>query len=245
VTAPLIDILVPVLGRPQNAEPFLRSLAESDPGAVRVLAVPNADDTATHYAWVETAETHEWPFPVLVPVYPKEPGSFAQKCNAAARLSGLPGNDPAPWVFLVGDDVKFHPGWAAAALAAGARPNVCVVGVNSAGPLNDGSTPHQLVRRSYIADPGASWDGPGSLCHEGYRHNFVDVELAALAQERGVWVDAPDAVVEHLCVYQGKAPMDATYQISSDSVDADRALWMFRSQHFAGEDLRTWVPKDG
>lgn len=233
MTAPLIDILVPVLGRPQNAEPFMESLAASMPGSVSVWALYNPEDEATAEAWRHEARNPpDGPWSVWAVECERPPGSFAQKCNEGLRLSAE-WAEPAPWVFLVGDDVQFHEGWAAAALAAGARPNVCVVGVNSAGPLNDGSTPHQLVRRSYIADPGASWDGPGSLLHEGYRHNFCDVELATLAQQRGVWVDAPDAVVEHLCLYQGKAPMDPTYQISVDTVDADRELWTFRSQHFA------------
>jgi hypothetical protein len=236
MTAPLIDILVPVLGRPQNAAPFMESLINSQPGDVRVIVVASPWDGSTIGAWRELADAGVGLCPQVV-LYPGNPGSFAQKCNHGARVTrdyaAQWQRTPAPWVFLVGDDVKFHDGWAAAALAAGARPNVCVVGVNSAGPLNDGSTPHQLVRRSYIADPGASWDGPGSLLHEGYRHNFCDVELATLAQQRGVWVDAPDAVVEHLCLYQGKAPMDPTYQISVDTVDADRELWTFRSQHFA------------
>lgn len=234
MTAPLIDILVPVLGRPQNAAPFLESLAESKPGHVRVIVAASSWDTETIEAWHQARGVSDIRCVLLT--MEVEPGSFAQKCNRAAVWSDLlpdAATTQAPWVFLVGDDVQFHDGWAAAALAAGARPNVCVVGVNSAGPLNDGSTPHQLVRRSYIAGPGASWDGPGSLLHEGYRHNFCDVELATLAQQRGVWVDAPDAVVEHLCLYQGKAPMDPTYQISVDTVDADRELWTFRSQHFA------------
>ena len=237
MTAPLLDLFVPVLGRPQRAAPFMESLDASQPGDVRVTVVVSSWDHETLEAWMEVRRS----FPcgpwlhgrLAIYMLEAEPGSFAQKCNAALALTGEPTMpEPAPWVMLCGDDVAFHRGWLAAALAAGAQRGVCVVGTNTAGPIPDGGTPHPLLRRSYIDEQGASWDGPGSLCHEGYRHNFVDVEIATIAKDRGVWADAPQSIVEHLCHYQGKADVDPTYQISADTVEADRALWNFRSAHY-------------
>ncbi len=214
-------MFVPVLGRPHRAELFCDSLAGSDAGDVRVWAIPNADDTVTLRAWQAAAAIRPW---VRVLAYAQEPGSFAQKCNAAFEVAGR--NYPAPWVMLVGDDVAFHPGWHQAALSAAVRAGADVVGTNTAGTIPDGSTPHPLIRRSYILERGASWDGPGSLCHEGYRHNFVDVEITMLAIDRGVWTAAPDSIVEHLHhIHGGKSPVDESYRIGAGALAADRALF--------------------
>jgi hypothetical protein len=234
VTAPLVDILLPVLGRPWRARPFMEDLVASMPGDVRLIVIASPWDTDTVAAWHQL-ETSLLTLAPTVILLDQEPGSFAQKINYGERMCReyplLAAREPAPWIMLVGDDVKPHPGWLPKALAAGARPNVCVVGTDTHGPIPDGQTPHPLIRRSYIAERGASWDGPGSLCHEGYRHNFVDVEIAVLAKNRGVWVDS-DAIVEHLARYQGKAPHDGTYAISDETVDEDRRLWEFRQNEY-------------
>jgi len=227
---PEIDVVVPVLGRPQNAEPLVESLAASGADA-RLVAVPSTFDRPTKDAWAAVAASGP-PVPVVVLPLGTEPGSFAQKVNHAHRLLGAV-LSPAPWLMLCGDDVRFHPGWAQAALRCADKYNASVVGTNTAGPTPDGGTPHPLIRRDYITERGASWDGPGSVCHEGYRHNFVDVEIATLAIHRGVFFHCVASVVEHHCPYQGKADQDPTYQISSDTVDGDRALWHERSARFA------------
>lgn len=234
MSAPLVDILLPVLGRPHRALPFMEDLVASMPGDVRLIVIASPWDTDTVVAWHQL-ETSPFPLTPTVVLLEREPGSFAQKINYGERMCRqyplLAAREPAPWIMLVGDDVKPHAGWLPRALAAGARPNVCVVGTDTYGPIPDGQTPHPLIRRSYIAERGASWDGPGVVCHEGYRHNFVDVEIAVLAKGRGVWSDS-DAIVEHCARYQGKAPDDDTYRISDDTVDDDRRLWEFRqAQH--------------
>jgi hypothetical protein len=234
VSAPLVDILLPVLGRPHRALPFMEDLIASMPGDVRLIVIASPWDTDTVVAWHQL-ETSPFPLTPTVVLLEREPGSFAQKINYGERMCRqyplLAAREPAPWIMLAGDDIKPHAGWLARALAAGARPNVCVVGTDTYGPIPDGQTPHPLIRRSYIVERGASWDGPGVVCHEGYRHNFVDVEIAVLAKNRGVWVDS-DAIVEHCARYQGKAPDDDTYRISDETVDDDRRRWEFRqAQH--------------
>jgi hypothetical protein len=211
----VIDVLVPVMRRPHRAEPFMASIRASGATGVAVTAIAQDDDEATAEAWRAAGAT------VLVATEP--PGSFAQKCNLGFRAT------TAPWVLLVGDDVRFHYRWANAALRCHKRTGALVIGTNTAGPLADGGTPHPLVNRRYVLDRGAGWDGPGVLCHEGYRHNFVDIELATAAQDRGVWAVAPDAVIEHLHHIQAaKADVDEVYRIGARSLASDRALFESR-----------------
>jgi hypothetical protein len=207
----------------------MEDLVASMPGDVRLVVIASPWDTDTVAAWHQLEASLFTLAPTVV-LLDREPGSFAQKINYGERMCReyplLAAREPAPWIMLVGDDVKPHPGWLPRA-----RPNVSVVGTDTYGPIPDGQTPHPLIRRSYIAEHGASWDGPGVVCHEGYRHNFVDVEIAVVAKGRGVWSDS-DAIVEHCARYQGKAPDDDTYRISDETVDDDRRLWEFRqAQH--------------
>lgn len=202
-----VDVLVPVLHRPHRAAPFMDSLRASGADC-DVWAIAEPADRATRRAW-RLAGAH-------VLICPRPPGSFAQKINDGFR------HTRAPWVLMVGDDVQFHPGWLPAAMAHAAR-GALVIGTQTAGTIPDGGTPHPVINRAYVVERGASWDGPGVLCHEGYRHNFVDVEIALAAQDRGVWAYATDAVIEHLHhVHGGKAPVDSVYELGTSFLARDR-----------------------
>lgn len=215
MTTTTIDILVPVMRRPHRAEPFMTSLRHSGAAGVAVWAIAQNDDPETATAW-RTAGAN-------VLINTKPPGSFAQKCNLGFHATS------APWVLLVGDDVRFHYRWAEAALRCHQRTGALVIGTNGAGPVPDGGTPHPLVNRRYVLERGGGWDGPGVICHEGYRHNFVDIELAMAAQDRGVWAVAPDAVIEHLHHIQAaKAEVDEVYRIGARSLASDRAVFESR-----------------
>ena len=108
-----------------------------------------------------------------------------------------------------------------------------VIGTNDNGWRADAnSCVHPLVRRSYVAERGASWDGPGIVCHEGYRHNYVDAELHMVAHDRGVFAPAPEAVIEHQHHSFGRAPVDATYELGARSLGADAALYRARMGRF-------------
>lgn len=228
---PDLDIFVPVLGRPHRAEPFMESLAESEPGDVRVTVVVSSWDHETAVAWTVVMRElggRGIAARLGVHVLDAEPGSFAQKCNYAFQATAGP--DPAPWLMLCGDDVAFHLGWwdAFTEHTSGAWS---VIGTHTMGPIPDGGTPHPILRRSYVDMVGAGWDGPGVLCHEGYRHNYVDIEIAHAAQDRGTWLYPTDRPieVEHLARYQHKAPDDETYRISDRTVAADRELYRNRA----------------
>lgn len=137
---------------------------------------------------------------------------------------------PEPeWLFAVGDDVRFHPGWLDHAMeAAGDRFHV--VGTNDlANPrVTSGEhATHMLIRRSYVDDVGASWDGPKAVAHE-YRHWFVDDEIVAAAKQRGVWTPALRSVVEHLHPAFGKGENDEVYELGQSFAEQDKATFAAR-----------------
>jgi hypothetical protein len=216
-------VIVPVLRRPQNAAPFMESLKASGAPLARVYAVADADDTETAAAWKEAgAQVLTWHGP--------SPGTFAQKANIGYRATS------EPWLLLAGDDVKFHPGWLDQAQHA-ARDGADVVGTNDLhNPLVTAGehATHLLVRRAYIDEQGASWDGPGTVAHEGYAHWFVDNELVAAAKQRDTWAAAPHSKVEHLHPLWGLAEDDETYALGRKHIEADKALFEKRlAEHSA------------
>lgn len=208
-----VAVLVPVLGRPEHAAPFMTSLRASS-GLATVYAVHDRDDEETAAAWKQHGA-------VLIDVNDHlqldRPGRFSEKVNVGFRYSA------EPWVLLVGSDVRFHAGWLDhALLVAGDRYHV--VGTNDLGNprvLNGQHATHLLIRRSYVTEHGASWDGPGIVVHEGYGHAFCDDEIVAVAKERGVWTMALASKIEHLHPMWGKAPMDPVYALGQTNTAAD------------------------
>jgi hypothetical protein len=213
-----IAVVVPVLNRPQRAEPFMASLRETTDRAT-VYAVVNEADNLTWATWLQAKAN----------VRLTRLTTFAEKVNYAYNLT-----DEA-WVFLVGDDVVFHPGWADEAIRVSEETGAQVVGVNDlANPRTQQGThaPHLLISRQYIAEQGASWDGPGVVCHEGYRHMFVDDEIVTVAKQRGTFAVAKDAVVEHLHPAVGKAEVDSTYRLGWSFADLDKSRFAERMREF-------------
>ena len=217
-------VIVPVMRRPQNAKPFVESLRAST-GLATVYAVADPDDTDTIAAWRTVgAEVllgdDEWVGAAEQPIA----GTFAEKVNLAYRQTG------EPWLFLVGDDVTFRPGWLDHAQAV-AGDQYHVVGTNDlANPrvVEGEHATHMLIRRSYIDEQGASWDGPKIVAHEGYRHWFVDDEIVTVAKQRGVWTMALASKVEHHHPLFGGATNDAVYEIGQSRQKQDFALWRQR-----------------
>jgi hypothetical protein len=184
----------------------------------------DADDEETIEAWFEAGaemvHRHD---------YGDRPGTFSEKVNMGYKTLNEKFSDRPrkPWVFIVGDDVRFHAGWLDHAQAVGGD-EFHVVGTNDLGNpkviAGDHAT-HFLVRRSYIDEVGASWDGPGVLAHEGYRHWFVDDEIITAAKQRGVWAMSLGSVVEHLHPAWGKAASDDIYKLGTKDSDKDRLLF--------------------
>jgi hypothetical protein len=205
-------VVVPVMGRPGHAAPFMASLRAST-GLARVYAVAHEDAVAE--AWREAGAD------VIV----TEVASFPAKVNLAY------GKTAEPWLFLCGSDVQFHPGWLDhAQAAAGERFHVIAVDDMGNHPQDaDARGGHLLVRRSYADQIGASWDGPGTVAHEGYGHMFVDEEIVEAARRRGVFTQALASRVEHLHPAWEKADMDEVYEAGLSHYQADRELFSLRS----------------
>lgn len=209
-------VLVPVMGRPEHAEPFMASLRAST-GLATAYALIGPEDAVGGSA-ADSADA--WKLAgaeVVVGGWT----TFAEKVNRGYE------HTREPWMLLVGSDVRFHPGWLDHAQAV-AGDTFHVVGTNDLGNprvLAGEHATHLLIRRSYVEEVGASWDGPGIVAHEGYRHWWVDDEIVAAAKQRGVWAMALGSIVEHLHPAWGKAPMDEVYELGASFVEQDRALF--------------------
>lgn len=209
-----VAVIVPTLRRPQNAVPFMTSLRAST-GLARAYAVCDGDDPDSIEAWSSAGAE----------VVVGDVVTFAKKVNLAYPKTS------EPWLFLVGDDVKFHAGWLDHAQHVAGELKADVVGTNDlANPrvmAGDHAT-HMLIRRSYVDEVGASWDGPGVVTHEGYQHWYVDDELVTAAKQRGVFQMALGSVVEHLHPIFGKGADDGTYQYGQSFTEQDAKLFQSR-----------------
>lgn len=214
-----VAVLVPVLARPAAAAPLAESLrATSDAELVWIISPGDAEQRAA----CEVAGGR-----ILEAGWEPGPGDYARKINLGYRET------IAPWVLQAADDLRFHPGWERAALAAGER-GAGVVGTDDLGnpTVRRGAhSTHSLVRRSYVESLGGTYDSREVL-HEGYDHQFVDTELVDAAQARGAWAFAKDAKIEHLHPFWRKGSLDATYRKALAEGDADRRLFLERQRAF-------------
>lgn len=214
-----VAVLVPVMGRPQHAEPFMRSLRAST-GLATAYALAYDEDTEAIEAWDKAGAT----------VIPNGHMTFAEKVNTGYRQTG------EPWLFLTGSDVRFHPGWLDAAQNVAAATGARVVGTNDLGSQRVQSgehATHMLISRTYVDLLGASWDGPKVVAHEGYKHWYVDDEIVTVAKQREVFAAATDAIVEHLHPLFGKAESDDVYRLGWSHSATDKALWEQRQELYA------------
>lgn len=204
-------VIVPVLKRPQNAAPFMTSLRAST-GLATVYAIADDDDPETIQAWRDAGAE------VIV----DNLRTYPRKVNLGYRKT------TQPWLFVCGDDVKFHAGWLDHAQHVAKMLDGQVVGTNDlANPrvMAGEHATHFLLSRRYVDEVGASWDGPGVVCHEGYGHWWVDDELITAAKQRGVFQMALGSVVEHFHPVWGTAPDDEVYAKAQESAKADKALF--------------------
>jgi len=219
-TGTMVAIIVPVLGRPHRVGPLLADITAGTPEPHRVLFVCDPDDHATIHACSD--EGADW----LADWSPTP--SYATKIDLGYQGS------VEPWIFTAADDLHFHRGWLTEALRVAELTGAKVVGTvdltNDKVTAGEHST-HTLIARSYCDDPGACVDGPYTVMHPGYSHEYVDDELVCTAKARGVWAHASGSVVEHLHHRRraGQAlPDDDTYRKGRASRRADRALFESR-----------------
>lgn len=208
----MIAIIVPVLRRPQNAQPLVDSLDESGANAHLLFVCSPSDDEG--FAAAESTECD-----VIVSGFDVGPGDWARKINLAFCRTD------APYLLLSADDLRFHPGWDTAALEL-AEQGYGVIGTNDLGNgevMRGNHSTHPLVSRHYI-DACGTIDECGKVVHEGYTHNFVDVELVETAKARGAWAFAEGSHVEHRHHLWGKGEDDATYRLGREHYAEDQRL---------------------
>jgi hypothetical protein len=154
-----------------------------------------------------------------------EPHTFAEKVNVAYAHTS------APWVLLAGSDVRFLPGWLDHAQYAALCSGCSVIGTNDLGNprvLRGEHATHMMIDRGYIDEVGASWDGPKVVCHEGYKHWYVDDEIVAAAKLRSTFVAALASKVEHLHPIWGKGADDSVYEMGQAHAAEDRKVFEAR-----------------
>lgn len=211
-----IAVIVPVIERPQAAEPFMESWRATTTGHSRVYAFLHPRDVDTYHAWKIALRACSG-----LPMIGCGGTTYAAKVNYAYHLTRQ------PWLLLVGDDVRFHEGWEEAALEAMGHGGVI--------STNDGHRDdlhllavHPIFQRTYLDTLGATVDGPGTLAHEGYHHAYVDQEWSYVARKRGMLHYAPDCLIEHLHPLWGKGEVDHIYELGNAHNEEDRELCVSR-----------------
>lgn len=218
-----LAILVPVLRRPQNVAPLLKSIYETTSHVdFDVIFLTSPGDTAEQQALIGFGHPE-----FTINANYEGRGDYARKINYAYTKV------EADWYFLGADDLRFHPGWYDAARAIGTS----VVGTNDLGnqrTVRGEHSTHSLVASDYVRDFGTI-DCRGKILHEGYPHEYVDDEFVATAKRRRAWGFAKDSIVEHLHPNWGKAPMDSLYAAQGQRMAVGRQvynrrkrLWMSR-----------------
>lgn len=224
-----IVVAVPVLARPQNAQPVVASLELSDPrGLCRPLFITGPGDLR------QIEACHATGADVLMLGTPPGHADFALKIQAAFDAS------TEPFLFQAADDVEFTPGWAEAVLYAIDRDGgygVCGTD-DQANPMvmRGQHSTHSLIRRTYVDECGASWDGPGTVFSMAYHHLWTDSELVELAKLRGCFTFCADAVVKHSHpIFDRSVEMDDTYRRGSEHARSDREIFHARQAEWLRE----------
>lgn len=220
-TSNAVAVLVPALDRPQNVAPLVKSFNATQKGVASLYFVCDRGDTEQIAAVVEAG---------VQVLYSDHGHTFAQKINSGFEQT------EEPWIFVAGDDVRFHRGWIDAARKLSERYDV--IGSNDRAPGEDrapgnprvasgGHSDHFFIRRMYAEKYGASLDAV--VAHEGYSHFYTDVEIVELAKARGVFTPCLESHVEHLHPDLGKAEIDDTYRKGWGKREADEREWRKRA----------------
>lgn len=220
-----VAVLIPVLGRPGRVEPLLDSLYNSERDATLQARFLVTGDDAAEIRAIEVAGGD-----YAMAEVERRPGSYARKINVGARWAVEDGFD---WIFHGSDDLCFCAGWADEAIREGERHGKAVVGTNDdANPVvkHGHHATHSLIRADYLER--GTVDGEG-LMHEGYDHNCCDVEFVQTAKQRGEWVFARAAVVEHLHPIFKDVARDATYELGQRRAREDLRLMQSRQHLWA------------
>ncbi len=215
----MIDILIPVLARPQNVEPLLENIEWATRVEHNVIFIATKGDKE------EIDELKRCEATFLVYPHPAGRADFAKKINWAFPKT------KAPWVFQGADDLRFHRSWDTKALSTAKVRHAGVIGTDDLGnPLvkRGAHSTHTLIKREYIEKYGGTHDGTGLVFCELYDHEFTDNEFVQTAIRRGQWAFSKQSKVEHLHPVWRKAEMDSTYEKAFRSSKPDYMLFQRR-----------------
>lgn len=220
-----LGILIPVLRRPRNVQPLLKSIAATtEPGSYTVLFILDRGDEEELEEIVAAAKRRDY---IQWTALPKG-ATYAEKINHGVRVLDR------PLYFFGADDLRFKRGWLDAATATMVHEQAGVVGTNDlCNPrvIAGEHATHFLVARSY-ADLPLIDGGRGPLCEE-YPHEYVDDEFIGTAKKRGMYAHAAASRVQHLHPLNGTAPTDPLYDAIPERMAAGlpiherrKALWL-------------------
>ena len=223
----MIDCLVPVLRRAQNAQPLAESWAAHCGPLDELHFICSPGDSEQIEACLQTGQD------TMIVDWRADVADYAKKMNHGFE------HTERPWVFLGADDIEFRHGWIEEAFLADPTADVIATNDMANGQVKRGEFgTHCLVRRTYVEDQGASADGPGVLLHEGYDHNYPDRELCGLARHRGVYAFARNARVRHKHPLWKTAQSDATYRKALRNFQQDREIFLTRAHLWDYAGLR-------
>lgn len=226
----MIDVLVPVLDRPQLIEPLITSLELSQKTVELhplLLLTPGRDQD------LKAVKASGAPY--VVCNFELDRGDFARKINYGIVRS------THEWVLAAATDLCFHLGWAEQALRVAEETTKRFIGtqdLGNPGVLKGIHATHPLVHRSYIERHGTC-DEPGKLYHEGYWHEWVDHEAVETAKWRGEWAFASEAIVEHIHPYFNKAERDWVYDRGHEQSREDHRLFARRRKLWRSKRSRS------
>lgn len=223
----MLDIIVPVLGRPANAQPLVDSIRSNTTVEHTIIFVVSYDDREEQQAVVDTGVPD-----YVVASWPPGPGDAAKKWNLGYEQT------ENPFVFTAADDITFTPGWDTEALKVAQRTGAGMVGTNDdANPLvkRGRHSTHSLFSRAYIDSVGGTFfDGPGVVYHEGYDHQWIDTESVKAAMDRRQWAFAHQSlVVHHHPIYDRSVKMDDTYTKALGDARHDKQLYEQRLKQWS------------
>jgi glycosyltransferase involved in cell wall biosynthesis len=214
-----IDILIPVLNRPQNVQRVMDSIAEVTETPHQVIFIATEGDRDEIKALKKAKATFY--------VHPEPAG----RANFAKKINWVFPKTTAPWIFQAADDLRFHWGWDTFALRFAEQRNAAVIGTNDLGNklvMRGGHSTHTFFRRSYIEEYGGTYDDTGLVFCELYDHQYTDNEFVQTAIRRGQWAFCKRSLVEHLHPVWRKGEFDETYEKAFRETQEDNRLYMRR-----------------
>ena len=215
----MIDVIVPVLGRPENAQPLVDSLTASEADA-QVTFICTGGDKPQIRACEDTGCR------TIIVGWKAGAGDYGRKINEGFSLTD------SDYILNGADDIEFSRGWDTIALRM-MKGRVGVVATNDKANrqvMRGEFGTHCLISRAYIDEYGGTGDRvPGVVLHEGYDHNFVDRELCDVARSRRAYAFAATAVVSHRHPIWKTAEWDRTYRKGGARFRDDQRLYTQRT----------------